>query len=137
MRKIVYLFLLLLMSQVVPVMGQTPSELRSSLVVAFKGVTAAEAEGGDVSELIEDLNFSLVLIEDGEYLEASTLIDSVINVSPILEGMSIQAQNVKFAVTGAIVFVLVALSALTWFYGSRVFWRGWLYTKKGWVVEKR
>ena len=117
--------------------GQSPSELRSSLVVAFEAVSSAEAAGGDVSKLVEALNFALVLIEEGDYSEASRLIDGVINASPILEGVSIQAQNVNLVVTGATVLVLLGLSFVTWIYGSRVFWRAWLFTKKGWVVEKR
>ncbi|MCW4050740.1 MAG: hypothetical protein NWE89_13500 [Candidatus Bathyarchaeota archaeon] len=134
--RILAFVVLILALSVAPVSGLGEHDVL--LKRAFNAVAMAEDAGGDVASLLVDINMALEFIRAGgveNIAEAERILEAVILEAGKARDAGVRHGNIAAAKAILVVSVLVALSALTWRYGSRVFWKAWLVTKRGWVVE--
>lgn len=131
--------LLLCIHEPVPVLALSQGDLRSEAATAFAAVSRAEAAGGNVTRLVGDLDRAVRLIDAGgeaDLVEADALIRGVEAAASSVESGGAQSRTMRYVETGFVLVVLAAAAALVWLYGSRVFWRLWIRTKRGWRVEQ-
>ncbi len=123
---------LLLMFLLVPfVWGQSVT-----VEEAFMAVAEAEEAGGEIEDLVADLNQAIELIEEGETGEATVLLESVMVRA---EAARVQGTRERFtggAVAVFVALVFVGLAVVVWLRGDEWFWRLWRYTKRGFVVAE-
>jgi hypothetical protein len=126
------LSVLLLMFLLVPfVRGQSVT-----VEEAFMAVAEAEKAGGEIEDLVADLNQAIELLEEGETEEATLLLESV-----MVRAETARVQGTRERFTGGAVAVFVALvfvglAVVVWLRGDEWFWRLWRYTKRGFVVAE-
>ncbi|MDP2900226.1 MAG: hypothetical protein Q8O47_04590, partial [Candidatus Bathyarchaeota archaeon] len=73
---------------------------------------------------------------EADLVEADALIRGVEAAASSVESGGAQSRTMRYVETGFVLVVLAAAAALVWLYGSRVFWRLWIRTKRGWRVEQ-
>lgn len=103
---------------------------------AFRAVAEAEEAGGEIEDLVADLNQAIELIEVGETGEATVLLESVMVRA---EAARVQGTRERFtggAVSVFVALVFVGLAVVVWLRGDKWFWRLWRYTKRGFVVAE-
>ncbi len=115
------------------------AELRERMFDAFQAVVVAENAGGDVSELVQDLNAMITLTETDGAVDPAVFESYVVEL--ISQASQVQRSGVSetrqsLIISVSVVLVLLASAGLVWFYGSRVFWSVWLRIKRGWVVKR-
>ena len=137
------MLVLLILLMVEASMGYEES-LTQSIREVYSKLANAEEKGADVSEVAHKLEKALELVraaqenpEDREVLlaEAMKIVDEVNSSIPLLikEGeQRIFWRNVTIAFSASLV---VALAALTYYYGPRLFWESWLKLRSHWIVE--
>jgi len=117
-------------------------EARDKLAEAFEAVAEAERMGGDVSDLVVWLNEAVKLIEEGEACGNESLIgeaflkaEAVIAEAPVLGEEGAASVRMRMIQNGVVLGVVVVLAVVVWRYGSRVFWRLWVKSKRDWRVK--
>jgi len=117
-------------------------KVRLELAEAFVAVAEAERLGGDVSELVDELNQALILLEKGEMRndevrlsEALSKVKDVIARAPVVGQGGLAAMQARTVQSWLVVSVVVALGVIVWRYESRIFWRLWVRSKRGWKVK--
>ncbi|MBO3754896.1 MAG: hypothetical protein FGF53_08505, partial [Candidatus Brockarchaeota archaeon] len=112
-------------------------EARDKIAEAFKAVAEAEKMGGEVSDLVAELNEALKLLEEGEVQEAVLKADVVIAEAQRV-GMEGAAMRKARMLQSAVVLSFLAFSAFSvWRYGPRLFWSLWIRSKRSWKVRLR
>ena len=101
---------------------------------AFRAVAEAEEAGGDVGDLVADLNEAIRLLEEGEAGEASILLESVMERAEAARVQGSREGLTGGAVAVGVTLLFVGLAVLVWLRGDEWFWRLWRYTKRGFVV---
>ena len=115
------------------------ADLRERMYDAFQAVVVAENAGGDVSELVQELNAIITLLETGGAVDPAvfeSIIVELISQASQVQRSGVSETRQSLIISGSVVLVLLASAGLVWFYGSRVFWSVWLRIKRGWVVKR-
>jgi len=117
-------------------MGQE-TDGRSDLLVVFEAVEIAEKQGGEVSELVDELNLIIRLVEAGDSVglsEVESRIVEVLSQAPIVGDMGARRVQFMRVKVGVLLGLLLASAVLVWRFGPRVFWSAWIRSKRGWRV---
>lgn len=110
-------------------------EVRVKLVDAFESVAEAERAGGDVSQLVEELNDVVRLLEaegDEELPEAESRIEHVLAAASEVKQEGIMLTQHRQITAGCILILLAVSATVVWRFGPRVFWLLWLRFKAEW-----
>ena len=139
LRKGVLVIVVLLVLFSPMVYAVSVEDARSGLADAFTALSKAEDAGGDVKELMLQLNSAAALIDKGgePNLEAANQI--IRNVSSQAEGVMVagaQRIHFRYIYVGVTLVVLAAAGILIWFKGSWLFWVTWIRFKRGWKVQR-
>jgi len=129
------LFLVLVLGLAVPVAF---TQVEDRVAEAFKAIVEAEAAGGDVSELVEELNYALLLFRKGDEKsveKAEQILSQIVIDAEALRAAGLQQRNVDAAVALVKVAILVGVAALVWMRGDEWFWRLWLRPRRRYVVQ--
>jgi hypothetical protein len=129
--------------------AQSVSDALVAVNRAFADVSRAESSGANVTQLVQELNQALLLINQGESIQgsdpsqASSLFQQASAIASTVEEQIPSALVEGQAATRAELFwlgaYLVGISVacvLIYLFGSRVFWTLWLRTHRSWVVRK-
>lgn len=113
---------------------------RLKLAEAFEAVAEAERLGGNVSELVDELNRALGLIEEAKgdsalLQEALSMVEGVASKAPEVGRAGAAAAQFRTIQSLLAFGAIIALCAVAWRYGPRAFWRLWVWAKKGWKVK--
>jgi len=114
------------------------TQVEDQVAEAFKAIVEAEAAGGDVSELVEELNHALLLIRKGDEKsieEAKQIISQIVLDAEALRAAGLRQRNVDAAVALVKVAILVGVAVLVWMRGDEWFWRLWLRPRRRHVVQ--
>ena len=112
-------------------------DVRESLMEAFEAIREAEGVGGKVSELLENLNEALRLIEaggEGNLAGAEEKIESVLAVVPLVRSQGIVSTRNQQIVMGVVIGFVAVWAVVIWRFGPRLFWSLWLRSKSDWRV---
>jgi len=116
--------------------------VRLELAEAFMAVAEAERLSGDVSELVDELNQALFLLEkaqiDGDealLLEALSKVEDVVAMAPVVGQDGVAAMQARTVQSWLVVGLVGALGVITWRYEPRIFWRLWVRSKRRWKVK--
>jgi len=129
------LVLVLMLGLAVPVAF---TQVEDQVAEAFKAIVEAEAAGGDVSELVEELNHALTLIRKGDEKsveEAEQILSQIVLDAEALREAALRQRNVDAAVALVKVAILVGAAVLVWMHGDEWFWRIWLRPRRRHVVQ--
>jgi hypothetical protein len=120
----------------------SPEEAKAKLDEAFEAVAEAERMGGNVSNLVAELNEAVMLIEEGEDCGNETLIaeavlkaEDVLTKAPALEQEGAASIRMHMIQSGLVLSLVVALAIIVWQYGPWMFWRLWIKSKSSWRVK--
>jgi len=125
-------------------LGELPLKERVwlELAEAFVAVADAERLGGDVSELVDELNHASILLEENEMKndegllqEALLKVEDVLARAPAIGRDGVAAMQTRTVQSWLVVGVVVALGVIVWRYGPRIFWRLWVRSKRRWKVK--
>jgi len=114
------------------------SQVTDDSIEAFKAILAAENAGADVSGLVSRFNEALGLAQEGNsesLLEAQEIFDEIMAQAADLQGEAARQGNLNAAIAVVKVVVLIVVAGVVWVKGDEWFWRLWLRTKKGYVLE--
>ena len=115
----------------------TICRLRDELFSAFEVVAEAEAKGGNVANLVVELNMIIPLLESTSEDDFSELLNRILTVSQdaVLAGNVGESTGMnQFYVSITVLLVTCLLVVLIWVFTPVVYWKLWLRSKKGWVV---
>ena len=117
-------------------------EARVKLGVAFEAFAEAERMGGDVSQLVKELNEALALLERGEaegddalLYEAILKAEEVAARAPAIGRDGEAAARARIIQTGLVVGLVAVSAAIVWRCGPMLFWRLWTRSKREWRVR--
>lgn len=134
MKRLMLVFLM--MGLLVPV-GYTQVDLETLSGEAFTAIVEAEDAGGEVDELLTQLNYAFMLVEEGSaenLTEARRVLEGVLVEAEVIRVAGVREGNLNAGVAIVKVVVLVAAAAVVWLRGDDYFWRLWRRTKDGFVV---
>ncbi len=116
---------------------------------AFSAVYYAEQNGGDVSALVEKLNVAMSLIQKAvaenatdpsaattDLSNATTIAQTVSLNSTFVSASGSMARQLRLAQSLDTVITTLAIAALAYLRGDRVYRRLWLYVYRNHVVKK-
>jgi len=116
---------------------------------AFSAVYRAEQNGGDVSALVEKLNDAVSLIQKAvaenatdpnaataDVSNATTIAQTVSLNSTFVSASGSMARQLRLAQSLGTVITTLAIAALAYLRGDRVYRRLWLYVYRNHVVKK-
>jgi hypothetical protein len=113
-------------------------DIRSELRVSFEAVAEAETMGGDVSDLVSELNSIVVRLESAPEEEYSDLISRLLEVAREAELSGSVGQTVgvdQFNLSITILLFTGLLVLLVWAFFPVLYWKSWLRSKGDWVVS--
>jgi hypothetical protein len=140
---------LLLGQPLVALASPSSDQLLARVDSAYVRILQAQHAGGNVTELTGMLNQALVLIKQGEgmeatdqagaadrYQQASLLIQTVDDLAPQVESAGMAAEQSQLFWLLAFLAALAAVGGLVFAFGGRVFWRVWIRLHRDWLVKK-
>ena len=139
MRKLLLVFVIVLSLSFPMICAVSVEDARSNLAEAFKALSSAESAGGDIRDEMRILNNAATLIDKGgaaNLAAADQMIEGVVGQASTIEVAGSQRITNRYIVVGVTLIVLAGAAVIVWFWGSRIFWVGWLRVKKGWRVER-
>jgi hypothetical protein len=132
------LLIILLATAITPVKSLSTDEIRSELESSFILVRMAEQQGGNVIQLVHNLNTAALLLDSGSeenVTQARVLISEVKAEIPSIVTTGNQNASNSITVAAISVAVLGILGILVYVYGSKFYWGLWLRTHGNWRVE--
>ena len=105
---------------------------------AFTAISEAEDAGGEIDDLLVQLNMAILLIESGtdvNLTEARVLLNDVLVDAEAVRVAGVAEGNANAVVAVIKVVLLVGLAVGVWLRGDEYFWRLWRRTKQGYLVE--
>ena len=113
------------------------ADVQAEIHEAYNALADASSRGGDVSELVSQLDSIILEVETGNYdsTEVLTSVGGIINeANSIAETASVN-NNIGLVWSGANLIVLVVLGYVVWRYFPTYYWRAWLKLRGHWIVE--
>ncbi len=110
----------------------------SELRVSFEAVAEAETMGGDVSDLVSELNSIVARLEIAQEEEYSDLISRLLEVAREAELSGGAGQTVgvdQFNMSITILLSTGLLLLLVWALFPVLYWKLWLRSKGDWIVS--
>ncbi len=104
---------------------------------AFTAISVAEDAGGEIGDLLDQLNEAILLIESGSdenMTDARSILDVVLVDSEAVRAAGVQQGTSDAVVAIVKVVFLVGLAFSVWLRGDEYFWRLWRRTKRGFVL---
>lgn len=132
------LIVLVLGTLVSGVKAATREDVEASMQEAYRLIAVAESSGGDVSALIPKLNQAAALVRNNDadsLARALNLTTEVMNSAVAAGSAGAQSVFIKYVTIWVTLVVLGVAGILVYLYGSRLFWRLWLWSKRGWRAE--
>lgn len=132
--KFTVIGLLMLTALVIPMgLSKSPEDVRMRIAEAYEAVLKAYESGGNVTGLVDRLNYALKLIAEAEENgdtglldRAGAVVDSVLEDSTKVEEEGLKARNDMYILYGSVLASIAVLAMLAYFYGPRLFWRLWV-----------
>ncbi len=112
--------------------------VRTELRASFKAVAEAERSGGDISELVGELNMIAVELESASEKEYSELLRRVLEVAEeanIVGRVGEPAGMNQVYVSSAILLSTGLLVLLVWALFPVLYWKLWLRSKGDWITS--
>lgn len=113
-------------------------DVRAELRLSFEAVAEAERMGGDVSDLVSELNLIAERLEIAEKEDYFNLISRLREVGArawLLGGVGQTVGVDQFNLSVEILVFTGLLVFLVWAFFPVLFWRSWLRFKGDWVVS--
>ncbi len=127
----------------------TQAQAQAAIDNAFRNLSMAEQQGGNVTGLVSQLNNAIALMEQGEAIQAvnpsraSILYQQAINLTEQINAQIPQsiasgraASNAQLESLIAYLTVLGVAGLLVYFYADRIFWELWIRSHKSWIVKR-
>jgi hypothetical protein len=135
---IVFLVVMASLGSVCTVVAVDEEDIWSELRVSFEAVTDAETLGGDVSDLVSELNSILSRFEIAPEEEYEELVSRLLEVESGAELAASVGQTGgvdQFNLSITILLFTGLLVLLVWAFFPVVYWKLWLRSKGDWVVS--
>jgi len=113
-------------------------DVRTELRVSFEAVAEAERSGGDISELVGELNMIAVELESASEEEYSELLRRVLEVAGkanAVDSVGEPAEMNQVYVSTAILLSTGLLVLLVWALFPVLYWKLWLRSKGDWIIS--
>lgn len=139
-NKAVLVFILALILSVQQVAQGQPllEELQNDFEEAFKLVEDADLNSGDISELVNELNYILELLKYGDEadLNEAALRIGAVKESALSSQMSGQeSTQSQLMSSGLILLITGILVAIIWRFMPKIVWQLWIRSKKDWIIS--
>lgn len=124
------------------------SSANSAINAAFSATLSAQQKGGNVSDLVAMLNIAIGLVQKAQaengtnpfqatadLTNATQLAQQVSASAPAIEQAGSSARQIQYSESIGVAVVIVALAALAYIYGSRIYHLIWFYLYKNYSVR--
>ena len=138
LKKLYVFSILVIMGGSVLAFAQVNDSLKVRIGNAYLAIEDASSEGGDVSHLVESLNFILEDVNDGDFdsTEVMSFLDSIILNAELIEQEGVQTYNVKLTIITLNSIIVMGLCFVTWRFFPSYYWRLWLKSRGNWRIKE-
>ncbi|MEM2240343.1 MAG: DUF1616 domain-containing protein [Candidatus Bathyarchaeia archaeon] len=134
--------LLLAMALSIPMgLSKSSEDVRIRIAEAYEAILKAYESGGNVTGLVDRLNYALRLVAEAEDAgdaallgRAEALVDSVLEDAQRVGEEGLRARNSMYILYGFALGIFAAFAVFTYLYGPRLFWRLWVRLRSDYRV---
>jgi hypothetical protein len=114
-----------------------PTTVESRIIEAFTVLEEASKNGGDVSNLVSQLNEVIWEVNTGDFdeLEVKSKLDGVISEAEQINTTTLIDSRNRLIGVGFTIFIIIILEVLVWRYFPTIFWELWLRYRGHWIVK--
>ncbi len=120
------------------------TDLRDDLIVAFEAVREAEKANGDITNLVNELNEALILLQETEKTDnketnekGNQKIHQIILTAYLIRNKGIQESRQRTFITILTIGLLIATIAPSYVYVPRIYWMLWMRIKHRMRIKKQ